>query len=113
MYCYEGGKTHLAKIEDKDPVSVERAAVIIKRGWIPHQYRDKRSRPDEVNSRELVRFTGVWRRGKNIHEYKVPNDPNSNEWNNLCLEDLGQFWDLPNWDEQKYYYFEAVDLGYT
>lgn len=115
IYCYEGGHTHLNRVveKDSDPVTVERAAVIINRGWIPHTYRDKRSRPTETNSRELVRFTGVWRRGKNIHEYKIPNNPDSNEWNNLCLEDIGIWWELPNWDEQKYYYFECVDLGYT
>ncbi len=45
-----------------------------------------------------------------MHDYKVPNDPDSNEWNNLCLEDIGIFWDLPNFDEAKYYYFHAVSL---
>jgi len=29
----------------------------------------------------------------------------------LCLEDIGLFWDLPNFDEAKYYYFEKIDLG--
>ena len=49
--------------------------------------------------------------GKNVHDYTVPNDPDSNEWNNLCLEDLGLYWDLPNNDECKYYYFHTVDLA--
>jgi hypothetical protein len=57
-----------------------------------------------------VRVTGTWRKGKNIHEYTVPNDPDANEWNNLCLEDIGIFWDLPNFDEAKYYYFQAVQV---
>jgi hypothetical protein len=56
----------------------------------------------------LVKLTGVWRKGKNVHDYKVPNNPDANEWNNLCLEDIGIFWDLPNYDEAKYYYFQAV-----
>lgn len=49
LYCYEGGRTHLDKIakKDKDPVTVERAAVILNRGWIPAEYRDKRSRAGE------------------------------------------------------------------
>ena len=55
----------------------------------------------------------MWRASKNVHDYKIPNDPNSNEWHNLCNEDIGQFWDLPNWDDNKYYYFQAVDLGYV
>ena len=28
----------------------------------------------------------------------------------MALEDIGIFWDLPNWDECKYYYFHAVNL---
>ena len=48
---------------------------------------------------------GVFRAGKDIHDYKVPNNPDNNEWHNLALEDIGIFWDLPNWDEAKYYYF--------
>jgi hypothetical protein len=53
---------------------------------------------------------GVFRAGKDIHDYKVPNNPDNNEWHNLALEDIGIFWDLPNWDEAKYFYFHAVDL---
>ena len=49
--------------------------------------------------------------GKNVHDYTVPNDPNANERNNLCLEDIGMYWDLPNFDESKYYYFHSVDLA--
>jgi len=48
---------------------------------------------------------GVFRKGKDLHDYKVPNDPDNNDWHNLALEDIGIFWDLPNWDEAKYYYF--------
>lgn len=43
----------------------------------------------------------------------MPNNADANEWHNLCLEDIGQFWDLPNWDDNKYFYFEAVDLKYV
>ena len=53
---------------------------------------------------------GVFRAGKDIHDYKVPNNPDNNEWHNLALEGIGIFWDLPNWDEAKYFYFHAVDL---
>jgi len=115
LYCYEGGNTNLARLmsSDDDPVSVQRAAVILNRGWIPAQYRDKRSRPEERNTRELVRFTGTFLKSKNIHDYKIPNDPNSNEWHNLCCEDIGLFWDLPNFDDGKYFYFQAMDLGFT
>ena len=112
LYCYEGGKLSFEHaFEGKDPIAIERAAIIVNRGWIPAQYRDKRSRPDERNSSELIRMTGVWRKGKNVHDYKVPNNPDNNEWNNLCLEDIGLFWDIPNFDEAKYYYFERINLG--
>ena len=52
----------------------------------------------------------MFRAGKDIHDYKVPNNPDNNEWHNLALEDIGIFWDLPNWDESKYYYFHAIDF---
>lgn len=64
-----------------------------------------------MNTKELIRINGCFRKGKNVHDYKVPNDPDSNEWNNLALEDIGIFWELPNFDEQKYFYFHAVDFA--
>lgn len=57
-----------------------------------------------------MKVTGIWRAGKNIHDYKIPNNPNNNEWHNLALEDFGIFWDLPNFNEQKYYYFQCVEV---
>jgi hypothetical protein len=65
-----------------------------------------------VNSRKLVKIRGVFRAGKDIHDYKAPNNPDNNEWHNICLEDIGIFWELPNFDEQKHYYFQAVDFDY-
>ena len=112
LYCYEGGKTNLKALVSGsgDSVDVERAAIIVNRGWIPANLKDKRNRPYDVNSRKLVKLRGVFRAGKDVHDYKVPNNPDSNEWNNLCLEDIGIFWELPNFDEQKYYYFQQVDF---
>ena len=112
VYCYEGGKMSMKNLmTGGDPINVERAAIIVNRGWIPASLRDKRSRPMEVNSRKLVKIQGVWRAGKDVHDYTVPNDPDNNDWNNMCLEDIGIFWDLPNWDEAKWYYFQAVDTN--
>lgn len=107
FYCYEGGKISMqAGLQQSgDPIKIDRAAIVVKRGWIPAQYRDKSSRPKEINSRELVKISGCFMPGKNVHDYKVPNNADANEWNNLCLEDLGIYWDLPNFDEMKYYYF--------
>jgi len=51
--------------------------------------------------------------GKDVHNYKVPNNPDAGEWNNLCLEDIGIYWDLPNFDESKYYYFHCVNVEGT
>lgn len=90
---------------ENDPVVVERAGIVVSRGWIPAQLRDKRSRPHELNSRKLVKVQGVWRAGKDLHDYKHPNNPDNNDWNNIALEDIGIYWDLPNFDEQKFYYF--------
>jgi hypothetical protein len=112
VYCYEGGKLSFKQAFAKeDPVNIERAALIVNRGWIPAEYKDKRSRPNEINTRRLVKLRGTFRKGKNLHDYKVPNNPDNNEWHNLALEDIGIYWDLPNWDECKHYYFEVVDLG--
>jgi len=112
LYCYEGGKVSMKELfNGGDPVKIERSAIIVNRGWIPVSLKDKRNRPSEVNSRQLVKVKGVFRAGKDIHDYKVPNNPDNNDWNNLALEDIGIFWDLPNWDEAKYYYFQAVEFG--
>jgi len=112
LYCYEGGRLSFGRAFAKeDPISVDRAAIIVNRGWIPAELKDRRSRPNETNSRKLVKLRGVWRKGKNIHDYKIPNNPSNNEWHNLALEDIGIFWDLPNYDEAKYYYFQVVDLN--
>jgi hypothetical protein len=50
LYCYEGGKVSMANLfADKDSVKIERAAVIINRGWIPANLRDRKTRPLEMN----------------------------------------------------------------
>ena len=82
----------------------------MKRGWIPAYLKDKRARPEEINTKKLVKIHGCFRAGKDLHDYKIPNNPDNNEWHNLALEDIGIYWDLPNYDEQKYYYFEAVNF---
>lgn len=106
VYCYEGGKFSMKNaISKEDPVMIERAALIINRGWIPSHLKDKSSRPNEINSRKLHKFRGVFRKGKNLHDYKIPNNPDNNEWHNLALEDIGIYWELANYDECKFYYF--------
>ena len=93
-------------------ISIDRSAIIVVRGWIPAQYKDKRSRPQEATQeKRLIKMTGTWLKGKDLHDYKVPNNPDNNEWHNLALEDIGLFWDLPNFDECKFYYFRAVNFG--
>lgn len=111
LYCYEGGKISFKNLlGGSDPVQIDRAAIIVNRGWIPASLKDKRTRPTEINSRQLVKMKGTFRKGKDIHDYKYPNNPDNNEWHNLALEDIGIFWDLPNFDEAKFYYFHAVQL---
>lgn len=106
VYCYEGGRFSLQRAVNKeDPVLIERAAFIVNRGWIPDYLKDKKSRPNEINTRKLHKFRGVFRKGKNLHDYKIPNNPENNEWYNLALEDIGIYWELPNYDEIKHYYF--------
>ncbi len=45
-----------------------------------------------------------------MYDYKVPNNANNNDWNNIQVEDMARFWELPNADEFKFFYFEALDL---
>ena len=48
LYCYEGGRVSMKSLlteKGEDAVSIDRSAIIVVRGWIPAQYRDKRSRP--------------------------------------------------------------------
>ena len=48
LYCYEAGRISFKSMfEKKDPISVDRAAIIVNRGWIPLALKDKRSRPEE------------------------------------------------------------------
>ena len=111
FYCYEGGKISMEKgLSLVDPISIERSALVVRRGWVPAKYREKSSRPREINSKELIKINGCYMPGKNVHEYTVPNNPDANDWNNLCLEDITLYWDLPNFDEAKYYYFHCVDI---
>jgi hypothetical protein len=54
VYCYEGGRFSMNKaLHKQDPVVIDRAALIVNRGWIPYELKDKRSRPNEVNTRKL------------------------------------------------------------
>jgi len=112
LYCYDGGKWSIKrKLQGKDPTVIEKSAVIINRGWIPASKKDRLTRPRDVHTNKLVKVTGTWRKGKNLHDYKSPNSPESNEWNNIALEDIGIYWDLPNFDEMKHYYFQSTELG--
>ena len=101
FYCYEGGKLSLRQLVGlkEDPISVDRAALIVRRGWVPAEYREKTSRSSEISSRELIKITGCFMPSKDIHDYEIPNNPDANDWHNLCCEDLGLYWDLPNCDE--------------
>lgn len=52
LYCYEGGRLSMKNLfEGKDMVNIERAAIIVNRGWIPASLKDKKTRPTEINSR--------------------------------------------------------------
>lgn len=114
LYCYDGGRLNLqnardAKTKDKI-IDTDRAAIILNRGWIPYSMKDKKSRPWETNSRQLVKVYGTFLQAKDIHDYSKPNNPDNNEWYNLAPEDLARFWELPNFSELKYFYFQQVDL---
>lgn len=111
LYCYDGGKVSFKSMsEGGEAVKVSRSAIIVNRGWIPYNLKDRRSRPWDTNDNQLVKVRGTWRKGKNVHDYKIANNPDNNEWHNLCPEDIATFWELPNANELKFFYFQAVDL---
>ncbi len=95
--------------EGKEAITIDRSAVIVNRGWIPHHLKDKRKRP-EKNTRVLTKVRGCWKRLKDIHDYKIPNNPNNDDWHNVCVQDMATFWQLPNFNEFKFFYFQAVDI---
>lgn len=51
MYCYDGGKLKFFETNDTkeefNGIHIERSAIIVNRGWIPYNLKDKRSRPWE------------------------------------------------------------------
>lgn len=110
LYCYDGGSVDFTRLaQGKDAITVERSAIIVNRGWIPAALKDKSLRP-ETNTRMLTKVKGCWKRSKDIHDYKVPNNPDSDDWHNVCVQDMATFWELPNFNEFKFFYFQAVDI---
>lgn len=113
LYCYDAGKMHLEALpmgQEQNILRSDRAAIIVNRGWIPYSMKDKKTRPWEQNSRQLVKVKGTFRMAKDVHDYKVPNNPNNNEWHNLAPNDLARYWELANFNELSQFYFQAVDL---
>lgn len=113
IYTYENGRLLYGDYSNKKKgiTSTDRAAVILNRGWIPKELKNPLSRPEDVEqSKQLVKLKGVMRPGKDLHDYKYPNNPADNEWHNLALEDIAIYWDLPNKNECKFYYFQATDV---
>jgi len=112
LYCYDGGKLKIMELTDTKEapkgIEIERAAVIVNRGWIPYNLKDKRSRPWEQSTRDLVKIRGTFRRTHSMYKYTIPNNGNDNDWHNIVVEDMARFWELPNADEFKYFYFEQM-----
>ena len=59
----------------------------------------------------MVKISGIFKPGKEIHDYVIPNDPENNEWYNMALEDIALYFDLMNYKECNYYYFSLTELG--
>ena len=79
--------------------------------------KDRRTRPCDVNKRYTEKiFGGIrYRELRENHNFTVPNDPSLDFWNNFSLEDLSQYWDLPNKFETDLCYIQQVEmtkLGY-
>ena len=84
LYCYEGGRVNLAEVmRGGEPVTLDKAAIVINRGWIPEELKDKTRRIRDINSNKLTKIVGMWRKGKGLHDYRIPNNPDNNEWHNI------------------------------
>lgn len=46
-----------------------------------------------------------------MYDYKHPNNGDNNDWHNIQVEDMARFWELPNYDEFKYFYFQQMNIG--
>lgn len=113
LYCYDGGTVNAETLRPKDgifDIGTDRAAIVVNRGWIPYELKDKRNRLWERNSRQLVKINGTFLKAKDIHDYKIPNNPSNNEWHNLAPEDLARYWELPNRTEIKQFYFQQLRM---
>lgn len=113
LYCYDAGRVNASALELNDNskmTSTDRAAIIVNRGWIPEELKDKRTRPWEQTTRQLVRIPGTFMQAKDIHDYKKANNPNTNEWYNLAPEDLARYWELSNFNQLKQFYFQHMNL---
>lgn len=53
LYCLEGGHLSFkdAFVDGGNMVKLDRAGIIVCRGWIPHNKRDRKTRPEDRNSR--------------------------------------------------------------
>lgn len=45
-----------------------------------------------------------------MHDFKNPNDPSLDYWNNFSLEDLSHYWDFPNKFETNLCYIQEINL---
>jgi hypothetical protein len=45
------------------------------------------------------------------HDFTQPNDPTFHQWTNFSLEDFALYWDLPNFRDASYCYFQEVDFS--
>jgi len=99
---------------EEDMVKFERAAIVVDRGWIPAELKDRRLRPHDFNSINEVLLFGTIRlrpQDKDSHQFYKPNNPTYGVWNNFCLEDFAFYWNLPNIEDAKYCYFKEIDFG--
>lgn len=113
LYCYDVGQWNLELMKTKDMrkiLTLDRAAIVIHRGWIPYELKDKRKRLWEKTTNQLVKYQGFMTRSPNVHDYTTPNDHTNNEWHHASVEDMAQYWALPNMNELKRFYFQVADL---
>ena len=108
LYCKDGGLMNMTGAYEEFSTDVDRAGIILNRGWIPYSMKNRANRPEQTHTRKLIKVQGTFRRSADVHDYKIPNNPADNDWHNLATEDIATFWELPNFNELRYFYFQQV-----
>ena len=101
----DGGRTDITSDKPGMDNYVDKAGMVINRGWIPYSLKDRSKRGEGTSTLKLVKIQGTMRRSAKVHDYKVPNNPADGVWYNFATEDIARYWEMANFAENGHFYF--------